>query len=278
MNRAPLEPLSRRQVEAYRRDGAVHLPRVLDEAWVEHLRGAVDLARTRPGPHAQDHGIEGESGGFVSDLQMSHRVPEFRPFFTESPMGALAAALMDSQRVNLLHDAMWLKEAGSSRRTPWHHDLPFYCMEGDQMCVMWVALDPHPASVSLAFLRGSHRWGRRFRPERINGGWYDGYGEGDGFEAPPDVEGSPGLFERLAWPMEAGDCVAFHGLTLHGSPGNHAATPRRAISLVVVGDDAVFVERDRETQPRYEGHGLAPGDPIDCAYFPRMHPTVRVRV
>ena len=270
MNREPIEPVTAEMVEAYRRDGAVHVPGVLDEEWVEHLRDAVALARTRPGPNAQDHSIEGESGGFFSDLQMSHRVPAFLPFITESPMGAVAAALMGSRKVNLLHDAMWLKEAGSSRRTPWHHDQPFYCMEGEQMCVMWVALDAHPASVSLAFLRGSHRWRRRFRPERINGGWYDGYGDGDGFEAPPVVENDPARFERLAWPMRAGDCVVFHGLTLHGSPGNHESTPRRAISLVVVGDDAVFVERGRETQPSYAGHGLSPGDPIDCDYFPRM--------
>ena len=272
MNHETLEPITPQMVEAYRRDGAVHVPRVLDGEWVEHLRGAVALARTRPGPNAQNHSIEGESGGFFSDLQMSHRVPAFLPLITGSPMGAVAAALMGSRRVNLLHDAMWLKEAGSSRRTPWHHDLPFYCMEGEQMCVIWVALDSHPASVSLAFLRGSHRWGRRFRPERINGGWYDGYGDGDGFEAPPNVEGDAAHFEHLAWSMRAGDCVAFHGLTLHGAPGNHESSPRRAISLVVVGDDAVFVERGRETKPNYEGHGLSPGDPIDCDYFPRMFP------
>ena len=272
MNREPLEPVTRERVEAYRRDGAVHLPRVLDEGWLAHLRGAVALARTRPGPNAQDHSIDGEAGAFFSDLQMSHRVPAFLAFAAGSPMGAVAAALMGSRKVNLLHDAMWVKEAGTSRRTPWHHDQPFYCMEGEQMCVLWVALDAHPASVSLAFLRGSHRWGRRFRPERINGGWYDGYGEGDGFAPPPDIENRPADFERLAWPMRAGDCVAFHGLTLHGSAGNLEATPRRAVSLVVVGDDAVYVERGRETQPSYEGHGLRPGDPIDCAYFPRMFP------
>ena len=99
MNREPLNAVTAEMVEAYRRDGAVHVPGVLDEGWVEHLRAAVALARTRPGPNAQDHSIEGESGGFFSDLQMSHRVPAFLPFITGSPMGAVAAELMGSRRV-----------------------------------------------------------------------------------------------------------------------------------------------------------------------------------
>ena len=78
--------------------------------------------------------------------------------------------------------------------------------------------------------------------------------------------------------MKAGDCIVFHGLTLHGAPGNLTQRPRRAISLVVVGDDAVYVERDGETQPSYQGNGLKPGDPIDNDYFPRLNPRVGMTV
>ena len=272
MNAEPLQPITREQIEAYERDGAVRLPGMLDEQWIDYLADAVTLALERPGPFSQDHTVPGESTGYFSDLQMSHRVPEFRTFMERSAVGAIAARLMDSSRVNCLHDAMWVKEPGTSRRTPWHHDQPFYCMEGGQMCVVWIPIDAHYKEASLRFLRGSHEWDKRFRPERINGGWYDGYSDEDGFEPPPEIESDPDRYETLHWDMHRGDCIVFHGLTLHGAAGNRFTTPRRAISLVLVGDDAVYVEREQETQPSYAGNGLSPGDPIDCDYFPRIFP------
>lgn len=260
---------------AYLRDGAVRVPGALEIAWIDRLRDAIELARGRPGPFAQDHTVPGETSGYFSDVQIAHRVEQFADFALRSPVGAIAADLMGSKHINVLHDALWIKEPGTSRRTPWHHDQPFYCMEGEKMCVVWIPVDAHPHDISLAFLRGSHRWGKRFRPERVNGGWYDGYDNDDTFETPPDVAGQPDQYEQLAWDMTPGDCLVFHGLTLHGAPGNHAATPRRAISLVLVGDDAVYVERDQETQPTYEGNGLRPGDPIDAStYFPRIYPHI----
>ena len=265
--------LTQEQIAAYERDGAVHLPGVLDPEWITFLAAAFAVARTRPGPNAQDHSVESEPGGYFSDLQMSRRVPDFLTFAERSPVGEVAASLMRSKRINLLHDAMWLKEPGTSRRTPWHHDQPFYCMEGTQMCVVWVPLDTHSQEISLAFLKGSHRLGQRFRPERINGGWYDGYGEKDGFVPPPPIAENPEGYDLLSWDMEVGDCIVFHGLTLHGAPGNNTQDQRRAISLVLVGDDAVYVERPRETQPDYAGSGLAPGDAIDNQYFPRLFQT-----
>ena len=259
--------------EAYRRDGAVKVAGALETRWLDLLAGAIGLARDRPGPYAQDHTVAGEPGGYFSDLQMSLRVPQFAEFEAGSPVGAIAADLMQSKRINVLHDAMWVKEPGTSRRTPWHHDQPFYCMEGEQMCVVWIPIDAHARDISLAFLGGSHRWGKRFRPERINGGWYDGYDDDDGFEPPPDVAADPGGYQQLAWDMAPGDCLVFHGLTLHGSPGNHSDAPRRAISMVLVGDDATYVERGRETQPGYAGNGLTPGEAIDSSeYFPRIFP------
>ena len=260
------------QIETYERDGAIHLPGVLDAEWITFIAEAIEVARTRPGPHAQDHTIEHESGGYFSDLHMTKRVPEFLTFAQSSPVGQITSSLMRSARVNLLHDALWIKEAGTSRRTPWHHDQPFYCMEGSKMCVVWLPVDDHSHEISLGLLKGSHRWGKRFRPERINGGWYDGYAEGDGFVMPPDVAGQPDRYDIMSWDMKAGDCIVFHGLTLHGAPGNLTQRPRRAISLVVVGDDAVYVERDGETQPSYQGNGLKPGEPIDNDYFPRLFP------
>jgi ectoine hydroxylase-related dioxygenase (phytanoyl-CoA dioxygenase family) len=273
MNQHLPTSITEAQIDTYERDGAVRVPAVLDREWIGFLASALDAARTRPGPNAQDHTVDGEPGGYLSDLHMTKRVPDFLTFARDSPVGELASVLMPSERVNLLHDAMWIKEPGTSRRTPWHHDQPFYCMKGSKMCVVWIPLDDHSHEISLGLLRGSHRWGHRYRPERINGGWYEGYGEDDGFVSPPDVANHPEQYDILSWDMHVGDCIVFHGLTLHGAPGNPTQHVRRAISLVLVGDDAVYVEREQETQPSYAGNGLKPGDPIDNDYFPRLYPS-----
>jgi ectoine hydroxylase-related dioxygenase (phytanoyl-CoA dioxygenase family) len=270
MNKTPLNRITEADMATYQKDGVVLLRAMFDAQWVDHLRAAVAEARAKPGPFFQDHTVKGEATGFFSDLQMSLRVPAFRTFAEGSPLGEIAGRLMQSFRVNFLQDAMWLKEPGTSRRTPWHHDQPFYCMEGDRMCIVWLPLDPVARETSLQCLAGSHRWGRKFRPERVNGGWYDGYGDGDGFEPPPSADDMRRDRRVVSWDMEPGDCMVFHGMTLHGSEGNASNRPRRAVSFVLVGDDAVFVERGKETQPDYKGAGLRHGDPIDNAYFYRL--------
>jgi ectoine hydroxylase-related dioxygenase (phytanoyl-CoA dioxygenase family) len=271
MNRQPLREIAAEDVAAYERDGVVCLRQMFDGEWIEHIAGAIAEARARPGDNAQDHTVAGEAGGFFSDLQVYLRVPAFARLHREGPAGAIAGRLMGATRVNLLHDAMWVKEPGTSRSTPWHHDQPFYCVEGDRTMVLWLSVDPVPRDVCLEFIAGSHRWGRNFRPERINGGWYDGYCEDDGFEAPPDMgPESRGSHQILGWDLRPGDCIAFHGMTLHGAPGNASATPRRAMSVVMAGDGTTYVERAGETQPSYDGCGLAPGDAIDNDYFWRM--------
>ena len=272
MNKAPLNPITEQDVASYRRDGAVCLRQVFDDAWVEQLREGLAIARTRPGPNAQDHTVAGEQTGFFSDLHMSQRVSEIRAFVMESPAAEIAGRLMGAKRVNFLHDAMWIKEPGTSRRTPWHHDQPFYCAEGGEMCLVWIPLDPISRPLSLECVAGSHRWGRRFRPERINGGWYDGYEEGDELDQPPDVDSDRGNYRVLGWDMELGDCIAFHGLTVHGAAGAMARRGRRAISTIWLDENMVYVKRGRETQPSYDGCGLKPGDPVDCDYFPQVWP------
>ncbi|TDJ73678.1 MAG: hypothetical protein E2O38_02175 [Proteobacteria bacterium] len=37
-----------------------------------------------------------------------------------------------------------IKEPGTHAVTPWHHDLPYYSLEGTQVCSMWLPLDPIP--------------------------------------------------------------------------------------------------------------------------------------
>lgn len=89
------------------------------------------------------------------------------------------------------------------------------------------------------------------------------------FEQPPDVDALRDQFTILGWPLEPGDCLAFHGLTLHGAPGNASNNRRRAFSARFTGDDARFVLRDGfMSPPPPESGGPCVGAPMDSAAFP----------
>jgi hypothetical protein len=62
-------------------------------------------------------------------------------------------------------------------------------------------------------------------------------------------------------------CIAFHGLAVHGSPGNASANRRRrALSTRWLGDDITCREHPRVAKPIGDP-GLKPGDSMDCDLF-----------
>ena len=83
---------------------------------------------------------------------------------SETGLASLAGQLMQSSTVRFFHEHVLVKEPGATEPTPWHHDDPYYGIDGLQNVSMWIALDPVPATSGLQFIAGSHLWGRRFVP------------------------------------------------------------------------------------------------------------------
>ena len=273
MNRDPLALVTDPQVDAFQRDGMVHLKGVVESAWLAKLEAGVERNIANPGPLHTIQTTPGEPGFFLSDICMSQQVPEFRDFMLNGPAPAIAARLMRAQRVNFFADTLWVKDAGTTKRTRWHQDQPFFWVDG-QMTVIWFPLDPVAKDNSLELVRGSHTWNRWFAPELSKDG-RDLYrtASGAAFERMPDIEAHRSDYEILSWAVEPGDCIAFNGLTVHGAPGNQGSSRRRrALSSIWMGDDARYAERPSPGRPHFEGHGLKPGDAMDCGYFPRVWP------
>jgi len=269
-----MEALSDHQVAAYREDGAVCLRRLFAAEWLELLARGVEKDKAEPGPLVRYNTPDGNPGEFFVDFCMWQRLPEFRRFVFDSPAAEVAARMMGARTVNFYHDHLLVKEPGTLERTPWHQDLPYYPLEGDQVCSIWLPLDPVPRPICPEFVRGSHRWGRRFQPryfkERPDA---DLAIEDNPYEPVPDVDGQRGDYELLAWELEPGDCIVFHALTLHGAPDTAtSARRRRGYATRWLGEGVTYAARQGQTSPPIEGHGLAPGDPVDCATFPRVWP------
>ena len=152
--------------------------------------------------------------------------------------------------------------------TPWHHDQPYYCVDGDQNVSFWVPLDPVPASSGVEFVAGSHRWGRWFVPRRFLD--HTPYAEADGrFELVPDVDADRDDQRILAFDVVPGDVIAFHFRTLHDAPGTASlGSRRRVVSFRWLGDDATFAFRPWLHSPPFEQRHLVEGGPLDDERFP----------
>ena len=213
---------------------------------------------------------QGKPGGFYDDYCNWQRIDEYRDFVEHSPAAGVVGPLMRANTVRIYHEHVLIKEPGTQEITPWHHDLPYYGVEGTQLCSMWVPLDPVPARACPEFVAGSHRWGKRFIPRLFVSN--EGYAEeGGGYEPLPDIETQRGDHEVLSWELERGDCIVFHMLTLHGARNtSDLTTRRRGFSIRWLGDDAVFANRPWKTSPPFNEVALEPGAPMVHQSFPVM--------
>jgi ectoine hydroxylase-related dioxygenase (phytanoyl-CoA dioxygenase family) len=250
-------------VAAFQADGAVPLRRLFSD-WVEPLRAGVEKNIAAPSTDVRIY--DGGNGRFFGDYCNWDRIPEYRDFVFHSPAAQVAGRLMGSKTVRLFHEHVLVKEPGAEVATPWHHDQPYYCVDGRQNVSLWIPLDPVARDTVVEFVAGSHRWGRWFRPERFN---RTPLFEDDPLEPIPDIDGERDRYRILGWDLEPGDAVAFHFLTLHGAPANRwKSRRRRAFSARWIGDDAVFAIRKGTTSPPFRGVKLTPGDPMDAPEFP----------
>ncbi len=260
-------------IERYRRDGVVAIRGALSAEWIAKLEAGLERNIREPGPHRREYTQAGNPGHFFGDYCNWRRIPEYEAIARRSPLVEMAAALMGGGKVNFFHEHVLVKEPGTPERTPWHHDQPYYCVDGDQNVSFWCPLDPVPEARAVEFIAGSHRWNRLFVPTRFIGTDYAR--DEPGFETMPDIEAERDQHRMLRFALAPGDCAAFHFRTVHGAPGNTSAERRRrAVTFRYTGADARFVLRQREmsppftTFPDFAEQGLQPGDALDSALFP----------
>jgi ectoine hydroxylase-related dioxygenase (phytanoyl-CoA dioxygenase family) len=210
---------------------------------------------------------EPANGKFLSAVFLWAEDPDFRAFVLDSPVGAIAGALMGSQYVNLFKDHLFVKEAGASAPTPWHQDLPYWCVAGDQVSSLWLALEPvDQDNGAVRFVRGSHRWNRVFDIEDFGS---PGTQRSAGLEKVPDIDADPSAYDIVSYDLAPGDCVVFHALTLHGAPGNSSVRRRAGYSVRFGGDDAIY-DPHPAASAMFTDPGIPPGSPLGGAAFPRL--------
>ena len=265
MDPMPVRPVTEDEVRQYREDGIVVLRQLFDPDWVAHLCPLVDGDMASPGPLHQELERPGGEGRFFFDTFLWPRNEGFARFVRESPAASIVAALMGSSKVNIFFDQLLVKEPGTREPTPWHHDLPYWPIQGDQVCTLWLALDEVTAdSGAVEYIRGSHRWGDQYHPPAFAGD--DRYRTG--LPTVPDFDSRRDELDIVRFDLEPGDCTVHHALLVHMAPGN-ARTDRRRRAYVTrwAGDDVVY-SPEGEVMPILEEPGIAPGAALDCDLWP----------
>ncbi len=254
-------------ITRYQADGVVLLPNLFRD-WVDPLAAGLDRILRSPDEYAFpcESTTGDEPGRFFDTYCNWQRVPEWLTFIMSSAAASIAAQLMSSNAAQFFHEHAFTKEAGTAKATPWHHDLPYYCVDGRQTVSLYVALDPTPVETAVRFLRGSHRDEHTYRPRRFKDG--SEYQSDSTFESVPEIDGQSE--QVFATALVPGDCLAFDFRTLHGTTAAPIEHRRRAFSTRWLGDDVTYVERTGATSPPLDDLGVSDGDRMPEHLFPTL--------
>lgn len=208
---------------------------------------------------------------FFADTFVWQKFDELRDFVVNSPAADIAAALLRSHKVNLLFDQFMIKAPGTSTRTLWHHDRPYWPVAGSQVCTLWVALDPVTnESGAVEYVCGSHRWDQRYKAVAFK----DDNLYKEDLPPVPDIDATRDQFKIVQYELQPGDCTVHHGLTVHGAPGNASASQkRRGYAVRLMGKDVTYNPRPN-IQPMLYNPAIAAGGPLDCELFPAVRNSV----
>ena len=261
-----LRALSADEITAFERDGVICCPAVMPEVWLERVGAAIE--RNLAQPSAVGEFISLPEQGYLNDIFMWLADDDYRAFVLESPVASLAQQVLGSPGVTFFYDQVFVKDSGADVPTPWHHDLTFWPVVGEQVCSIWMPLDPVTRESSgLEYVRGSHRWPNRFKAITPD---YNAFMVDPDLEDPPDIDADRGAYDLVSWAMEPGDVLIFHPLVVHGSSGNeHGARRRRALATRWFGDGVRYDPRPA-TMPLPPDHGLEAGDAFAGPMFPRL--------
>ncbi|TQV77824.1 phytanoyl-CoA dioxygenase family protein [Denitrobaculum tricleocarpae] len=271
--------ISPEAIAGFRSDGVVALRKVFAPEWIEGLRSGIKADLEQPSPNLTNHCKEPDAPAYWEDFWCWSHVPAFEDFVRSSPCAAIAAQLLGAKRINLVMDNWFLREAGSSSRPPFHHDISYFDFAGS-MCVLWLPLEPVSKENGISFVRGSHLWGKHFLRVRFD----DGHQTGDAaqtvrgvrYDLPPDIEGDPGAYDLVQFDLELGDCIFFDMRTLHGSLST--TTPSETVqryTLRMTAEDGEIRYRGdwaKEERALFEAAGYGDGDAIAGDFFPQLWP------
>jgi ectoine hydroxylase-related dioxygenase (phytanoyl-CoA dioxygenase family) len=247
--------------ETFAEDGVVHIPQALNAHELQIARGAFEWTLANPGKGASRL-IPGTPGSYYGDLANPYCFDAYTAVNTETKIPMLVARLWAKPNIWFMYEQIFKKTGGddgkSARRTPWHQDLPYLPIQGNDLAVVWIPFEPLNEFESLEFVVGSHLGtlydGSKFDPKDDT---IPLYGTGD-LPRLPDIEEARRDYPIVSFAVEPGDIVIFHPAMLHGGAPTMAGKTRNTLSLRYFGEDATVAWRPKDTMERIAKIGSGP--------------------
>jgi ectoine hydroxylase-related dioxygenase (phytanoyl-CoA dioxygenase family) len=250
------------EVEAFRRDGFVHLKGLLDPAEVRRMGEAVDAAVTAR--KRNDTRMLAEKSlyeqSFVQCQYLWEDFPDVRPLTFHPRIVGAAAALIGADAMRLWHDQALYKEAGGRETDP-HQDHPYWPIVETDTITAWVPFDGSTLETgAMGYLPGSHRLGVRAFVDIFSGHGEDPLTRNELQEIAPEFVEVP-----------AGSVAFHHGLTFHLAGPNRTGTVRRVHTAIYFADGSTRGE-GYYPHPAVERAGIAMGAVIASDITPLAWP------
>ena len=269
--------ITKSELDLFKKDGAVLIKGKFDNAWIEKLKKGIKKGKESPSPRFVNHTKDQKLPGYYEDFWTWNLHEEFKDFIFNSPTPKIAAELLEAQKINLVMDNWFFREAGSKSSPPFHHDISYFDFEGS-MCVLWLPLESVKKEDGIAWVKGSHLWDKLFLRTRFNDGHEvdgePGIVNGKKYELTPDILKNKNDYEFLQWDLDIGDCIYFDIRTLHG--GLDTVIPNRDIhryTLRMAKENSQIIYRGewaREERSIMEANGYKNGDKLEGIMFPKL--------
>jgi ectoine hydroxylase-related dioxygenase (phytanoyl-CoA dioxygenase family) len=234
--------LTDEHVAAYRRDGYLAVPRVLDFDQVEALRRVTDEFVDRSRPLSRSDGVFDLDPRHAAEAPVLRRIknpadlhPLYRWVALESPIPDMVAELI-GPAIRFNHSKLNLKGSHIGAPVEFHQDAAFYPHSNDDVLAVGLLLDDATAeNGALAVLPGSHR-----------GPIHSHYDDADRFVGcmrQATIEGLDLAPARLL-ALPAGSITIHHYRLVHWSAPNTSPAERRLLINAYSAADAVQLVPD----------------------------------
>lgn len=232
--------LSTEQIHQYRTDGFLLVPNLISAEEASALREEAHGIMERLTRHHEVEGTWSSASTVGTDapttLQHCHDAQyhsaAFSRLLLDQRIIESAAALMDTNDIQLHHNKLFVKPPGNGSPFPLHQDWPFFPHANDTTTAVILHLDDATEEKGcVRAIAGSHRDGRKEHTGTTD------------FHLPSDT--FP-LEAATAVPALAGDALFFSCLTVHGSGVNFSDEARTTwLMQMRAADDRPTVDRHR---------------------------------
>ena len=246
-------------MEAFRRDGFVHLKGLLGADEIARLGLAVDAAVTARKQN-DTRALADKSPyeqSFIQCQYLWEDFPDVRPLTFHPRIVGAAAALIGADAMRLWHDQALYKEAGG-RETDAHQDHPYWPINELRTLTAWIPLvEVDDETGCMGYSPGSHTG----EAEYVN--IFTEPGSGEALVAKQK-------HKPVFVPARPGDVLFHHGLTVHLAKANRSDRTRRAYTAIYFADGCTRAEKGGH--PSLDREAIAVGAAINGRATPIAWP------